>query len=850
MSCKYLEDGTKVVKTGAWSGGPGCHGGCGVELYVKDGKLMKVEGDEDHPFLHGRLCPRALALTQYAYHPNRLQYPLRRVGARGEGKWARISWDEALDEIEYKFKKIREEDGAESMVFGQGTGRDAGGSLIFLAYAYGSPNWTLFGLSGIACFTPRLAAMNMVAGDIQFEDAAQCFPDRYDDPEFVPPKLMIIWGRGTRGSQCADHYYSAHWVIDLMKKGTKIIVVDPRQTWLSTRSEKFLQLRPGSDCALALGMINIIIQEDLYDHDFVENWTYGFEDLKKRAAEYTPELVEQLTWVPKEDMIEVARMYAKAKPASIRWGQPLDSNANSIGTIQALNCLWAITGNLDVPGGEIIARPPYKVTIYPYSTWETVQLYGQEFVDMMNLKRIGCDKYPLVKNFRSWAISDDVLEQMETQKPYPIRGVYLYTNNFMACTAQDPYRYYNAVKKLDFNVVADTFMTPTCEAIADLVLPGTTFAEKDSVFTTGVPLNAISKQIQVAECRSHWEVAFELAKRLNPQSCPWPTLKDLFNDRIKVSGKTFDELADSPWDLAPKEHESGCSGYYRYKKGLLRTDGKPGFNTPTGKVELFSTLLEQYGADPLPRHEEPIESPISTPELMDEYPLILITGRRMPTMFHSEHRQIPWLRQFEEEPIVELNPKTAEKMGLEDGQWVWIEGVRGKCKRKLKCTPVIHEKIAMAPHAWWLTATEGAEPNLYGVCDINVNQLIPTGLNHPLTGYGGAPTKTMLCKIYPLGENDAIPTENTKVNRLDFSNLYDQVPAEDMNAPDYRGDKPTEFATREAWDIPQNTPSYSFKHPQENMEVKHQDLEEVYRVNKAYKAKYKPYSFEPCSQPR
>ena len=845
MAFQYNDKDVKVVKTGAWSGGPGCHGGCGVELYIKDGKLLKVEGDPDHPFLQGRLCPRALALSQYAYHPNRLQHPLRRMGARGEGKWARISWDEALDEIEYKFKKIRQEDGAESMVFGQGTGRDAGGSLIFLAYAYGSPNWTLFGLSGIACFTPRLAAMNMVAGDIQFEDAAQLSPERYNDPEFVPPEVMIIWGRGTRGSQCADHYYSSHWVIDLMKRGTKFIVIDPRKTWMSTRAEKFLQIRPGTDCALALGMLHVIINEGLYDKEFVEKWCYGFEDLKERVQEYTPERVAEITWAKAEDIVAIARMYAKAKPASIRWGQPLDSNANSIGTIQALNSLWAITGNLDVPGGEIIARPPYKVTIYPYSTWETVQLYGQEFVDMMNKKRIGCDKYPLVKNFRSWAISDDVLEQMETQKPYPIRGLYLYTNNFMACTAQDPRRYYEAVKKLDFNVVADCFMTPTCQAVADLIIPGTTFAEKDSVFTTGVPLNAISKQIQVAECRSHWEVAFELAKRLNPQAVPWPTLKDLFDARIKVSGKTFDELAKNTWDLAPKDHPSGCSGYYRYEKGLLRNDGKPGFNTPTGKIELRSTLLEQYGADPLPHHEEPIESPLSTPDIYKEYPLILITGRRMPTMFHSEHRQIPWLRQFEQEPIVELNPKTAEKLGLTDGEWVWIEGVRGKCKRKLRCTPVIHEKIAMAPHAWWLPETEGAAPNLYGVWDINVNQLIPTGFNHPKTGYGGAPTKTMLCKIYPLGENDAIPTENTKVNCLAFSDLYDEVKPEDMTAPGYRGDKPTEFATEESWNIPQNTPVYSFKHPQENMEVKHLDLADTMERIHAFKAKFEDEVYTP-----
>ena len=151
-------DNVKEYRMGLWSPGPGCHGGCGAKVYVKDGKFLKVEGDENHPWHEGRLCPRALALRQYIHHPDRLQYPLKRVGERGDGKWQRISWDEALDTCEHRLREIRDKWGAESVIFGQGTGRDSGGPIIFLAYAYGSPNWTLWGLSGIACFTPRLAA--------------------------------------------------------------------------------------------------------------------------------------------------------------------------------------------------------------------------------------------------------------------------------------------------------------------------------------------------------------------------------------------------------------------------------------------------------------------------------------------------------------------------------------------------------------------------------------------------------------------------------------------------------------------------------------------------------------------
>jgi anaerobic selenocysteine-containing dehydrogenase len=420
------EDEVKIIKMGAWSAGPGCHGGCGVKVYIKDGKLIKVEGDEDHPYLQGRLCPRCLALTQYIYHPDRLRYPLKRIGERGEGKWQRISWDEAMNICETRMRVIRDKYGAESIIFGQGTGRDSGGPLIFLAYAYGSPNWTLFGLSGIACFTPRLAAMHQIEGDATFPDAGQFFPLRYNDPEWRAPKILISWARNLQGSQCTDHYFSGHWVVDMMKRGTKLIVIDPVCSWEASRAEIWLQLRPGTDGALAMGMLNVIINENLYDKEFVDKWTYGFDKLRDRVNEYTLDKVAEITWVPKEKIIQAARLYATSKPAAIRFGQPLDSNAEATATIHALVCLWTITGNLDIPGGNVIARPPFGVTIYPYSTQEVIQLYGQEFVDKMNKKRIGVDKYPLVKNFRSWALSDMVLESLTLLKAYGVRRTTLW----------------------------------------------------------------------------------------------------------------------------------------------------------------------------------------------------------------------------------------------------------------------------------------------------------------------------------------------------------------------------------------------------------------------------------------
>jgi len=737
----------QVYKMGAWSPGPGCHGGCGVEVHVKDGKVVKVEGMDDHPWYQGRLCPRALAMTQYIYHPDRLKHPMKRVGERGEGKWERISWDEAYDICEKRLKDIAAKWGPESVVFTQGTGRDVGGMMTLLAYAYGSPNWTMLGLSGHSCFTPQLAAGYVMQGDFTFPDAAQFLKKRYDDPEFVPPKVTISWG-STLNRACVDHYWSGHWFIDLMKRGAKLIVIDPRCTWEATRAALWLQPRPGTDGALALAFLNVVVKENLYDKKFVEKWCHGFDKMAERVQQFTPKWASELSWVPEEKIIQAARMFAENRPASIEIGRPVEGNPEGNQVIMNIHRLIAITGNLDVPGGNAICRSAYTVTTYPYSTEEVIQLYGADLHWKLSQKRIGADKYPLVKNFRAWAQEDSVIEQMETGKPYPIHGLWIQANNFLANQAQDTRRHYEACKKLDFVAVVEIFMTPTAQLLADIVLPAASFPEKDSLYCIGGPLNIIRKVVEVPECKSDWEINFTLAKRINPAAVPWKDVKEMLTDRMKPSGYTFDQLCDKVWDLAPKGHPCGSTPYRRYESGLLRPDKKPGFRTPTGKVELFCTKYKEWGYDPLPYYKEiEPEGPIKTPELYKKYPLIMMTGRRSPVLFHSEHRQIPWLRSLDPDPIVEINPETAKAQGIENGAWVWIEGTMGKFKRKAKVTPIIHPRTIMVAHAWWLPETEGKSPNNYGIWDLNCNQAIPMGYND-VSGFGGGPISGMLCKVY------------------------------------------------------------------------------------------------------
>jgi anaerobic selenocysteine-containing dehydrogenase len=732
----------KVVRTTIWSAGCGTHGGCGAKVYVKNGKVTKIEGDENHPWNQGRLCAKGLAVCQYMYHPDRVTHPLKRVGERGEGKWGRISWDEAYDICERKLKEIRDKYGAESVLFAQGTGRDMGGPITYLAYAYGSPNWVQIGLAGHACYTPRLGAMFATQGCYTVVDCSQFLEKRYDDPQWTPPKYIIIWGVNPP-TGCVDAFYG-HWIIDCMKRGSKLIVVDPRVTWMASRAEVHLQNRPGSDTAVALGMLNVIINEGLYDKEFVDKWCYGFEELKKRVQEYPPDKAAEIAWVPKEKIIEAARLFATNKPSAIHWGEPIEAGTEGTVSSQAINHIWAITGNIDIPGGMVIAKPSHGVATYPFSNEELLRIYGEELVKKLNELRVGANRYPMIKNFRAFVQPDVLIEQMETGKPYPIKAAWIQSSNVIGGQAADPRRHLNALKKLEFIAVVDLFHNPTSMALADIFLPAAAFPEKESFRSWWAPLAVLVKAVDVGECKSDWEINLELAKRLSPRPIPYKTVKDLINDRLKVAGLTYDELAKKgSWEMPP---EGPSKPYYRYERGLLRKDNKPGFDTPTGKVELWSKRYEEWELDPLPYYEEQKESPVSTPELWEEYPLILATGRRSPVLFHAELRMIPWLREIDPDPIVEIHPETAKNLGIVDGEWVYIENKRGRVKFKAKVTPTSHPRVVSAAHGWWLPETEGKEPNLFCTWEHNINNLTSMG-NQGRSGFGGTNYRTGLCRI-------------------------------------------------------------------------------------------------------
>jgi len=733
---QWEEDGYTVTRSSAWSA-PGCHEGCGVLLYTRDGVLEKVEGDPEDPFSRGKLCPRCLTLPSTIYHPDRIKYPMKRVGARGEGKWEQITWDEAFDTCEREMRKIAEKWGPESIHFQRGTGRDIYWHAGRLAWAYGSPN-EYGALSGISCYIPRLAAQIMTIGGQTIADFAQFFADRYDNPDWKCPETIMLWGCNPTISN--PDFFLGHWITDAMKMGSKLVTIDPRVTWMAAKSDIHLQLRPGTDGALAMGMLNYIIQENLHDSEFIDNWTFGFEQLAEACVPYTLDRVAEITGVPKEKIAAAARLYAESKPASVVWGLALDMQKAGVAAANAVNALWVVTGNLDVPGGNIYTQFPGGVTQNMMGAWGHTDILTEQ----QQNKRLGIDKYPMYRFGLVFSSPDEALLSAETGQPYPMKGLWIQTTNPMVCMFQDTKRWYNAVKDLEFIAAVDIFMTPTIEALADIVMPATTFPEKKSFRGTYYFLSTINDPVtRVGEVRSDAEIDMELGRRFNSEAWPWENEEQILDEILAPAGLSYQELRENG-PVYPQYV------YKKYEKGLLRPDGQPGFMTQTGRVELYSTLFEQFGLPPLPYYEEPAKSPVSTPELMEEYPLILMSGVRSPAFFHSEHRQIPYLRQIHPDPCVEVHPDYAKEHGITDGDWVWIENDKDRIRQRAKLNPGLLPTCALGQHGWWFPEKKDAE--LFGMWDVNINRLLEACA---VSQFGfGSDIKCTVCKIYKVQEGE------------------------------------------------------------------------------------------------
>lgn len=589
--------------------------------------------------------------------------------------------------------------------------------------------------SGWSCYGPRLAATSYVLGAPYPElDYASQFPDGYDDPRWQRPECLVIWGKEPLKSN-PDGFWG-HSIVDMRKMGTEFIVVDPRLTWEAARAKYWLQLRAGTDTALGMAMCNIIISEDLYDHDFVERWCFGFDEFAERVKTMSVEDAAEICGLDPEKIREAARFFANSKPAAIQWGLAVDQKPNGIQMGHCILAMMAICGCVDIPGGNIMGAIDIGGLGSGYTDLEP-QSKMNEF--------IGIKEFPAMVKTQLFDHPDSLLDHMESEENI-CKMSFFQTANAIACPCNLPKRWENAINKMELNVVQDIVMTPTAEACCDVFLPVATYAEFDMYVAThygacGTWVGSINKACEVGEAKSDLTIMRELGMRLRPELWEdYPTDIDYLNKaKLNTLDITFEELS-----------EHGCwhvdYEYKKYERGLLRADGQPGFMTPTGRVELYSTMMEAWGDDPLPYYEEPPTSPISTPEYAEKYPLVLSTGARTWSYFHSEQRHVPLLREVTPWPQVEINPVDAEAYGIAEGDWVWLENDNGKCKMRASIQPGQKKGSLTSQHGWWYPEREASAPSLYGVYEVNVNNLVPYKSIGKL-GWG-APYKCLMCKIY------------------------------------------------------------------------------------------------------
>jgi anaerobic selenocysteine-containing dehydrogenase len=681
-----------------------CHIGCGVLVQIDQGKVVKIEGDPESPLNHGQLCPKGLASQEYLYHPQRLGYPLKRAGKRGEGKWKRISWEEALITIADALARVRDQNGPLSVAFMRGGAKGLQDDyLTRFANAFGSPN-----LTGVAhvCAIPRRNASQLTYG----------FPTAPDLDH--PPTCIMIWGMN---GQETLHFVHRR-VMDAVAKGAKTIVIDPQKTKESEQADLWVKPRPGSDLALALGVLNVILEENLYDASFVEKWTIGFDQIKDHLRSYSPENVAEITWVSPETVRKIARVYATSKPACILWGNAIDQGVNSFQTARAVCILRAITGNLEVPGGELrwISPPILGRGSSAFGLHDRIP-------PEVRRQRVtaGEDLLPI----SLYALAQGAFEAMTSGDPYPIKAAFIQGCNALL-THSHGHHIYQALNNLDFLAVSEMFMTPTA-ALADIVLPVATYLEFDSLVE---PLHFMpvvlvqQKVVRVDERRSDYEILRDLAVRLEIGADFWEEETEALDFLLSPAGMTFEEFRKVGYLTGTKQY---------------RTYLSKGFPTRSGKVEFFSDQLREWGFDSLPDYKEPPETPKTSPDLLNDYPLIMTSGR-CTHYRHSGGRQIGSLRKSHPEPLAHIHPETAQAYGIREGEWMEIETKRGRIRQRAALTSDIDPRVVLVEFGWWYP--EDAASELYGWSKSNVNIL--TDDQPPFNcEMGSTNLRGILCKV-------------------------------------------------------------------------------------------------------
>jgi anaerobic selenocysteine-containing dehydrogenase len=694
-----------------------CPSGCGVEITMRGEQLHRIKPMEGHPL--GIVCTRGVHAEDVVYSPDRLRFPMKRVGNRGEGRLEKISWEEAIEISARLMKGVVEKHGPESMAIYSGRGGfeqslldmfpTGGYDTICSNFVFplGSPN--TFSCSSLCNNSHRVIAPVATFGT----SFGRLFPD------FDRSERIFVWGSNPATDSPPIHLKE---ILEAKARGAKTTVIDPLRTYTAEKSDEWIGIRPGTDGALALGMIHVMMEKGLYDTAFADDWTHGLPELREYVKGFSPKVVEKITWVKAEKVVKMAESVAKPR-TSLLLHTGLEYADSGVQNIRALFILWALSGNLDRPGGLV------------FRMRQAFPLQKNRMEPPKGKPPIGSDRHPLYCDLNRSGHFLEMPRAILKGDPYPIRGMVVLGGSIITAFP-DPEQWRRSFKALDCLVVIDRFLTNDA-LYADVVLPATTMFEITSYKWYPGHLSFRERIVPpVGEAKNDTLLLAELAKALGYGDRYPQTEEAVLEFAFKRSPVAIEQLKSNPEgvSLAPSPMV-----YEKYRTGHLRKDGKPGFETPSGKFEISSNLLKKYGYEPLPIYEEPSEGPIGSPELAVEFPLVLTTGTRIQSAFRSQHLNIPGLLKLQDKPNILIHPEDAEPRSVRDGDRVWLKTKRGKVSFYAKVTDRIRKGV--------IEANMGGGGPLQPLTwrEANVNELTDPENRDPISGF--PVFKALLCEV-------------------------------------------------------------------------------------------------------
>ena len=699
-----------------------CGAACAVRVHLEGGRIRRLSPRPDHP--HGITCRRITRVEDIVYAPQRLLYPQRGSGPRGRRSLARIGWEEALDQVVQGLREIARRHGPEAVCLytGRGTFEQSLWEMLSpagvretsawsLLFPFGSPNTTG---AGANCYAAQgVIAPALLSGVWKL--------DTFADLERT--ELVVVWGTNPAN---ASPPLAMAGIRRARARGARVLVVDHRRTeTVRAADARWLAVRPGTDGALALAMIQVLIEERLYDRRFVEDWTVGFEELAAYVREFSPERAEAITCVPAAEIRDAARRIGRARGACLLHDTGLEYTNSAVQNVRAVLILFALAGHFDSPGGNVISIPPWSFQVNR----------SRRVPAPAGKIPIGAERHPLYTRYRHEAQAMELPRAILEGKPHPIRALLVFGASLLTAYPQ-PELWRRALAALDFLLVVDRL--PTEETLfADVVLPAATAFEHGGYIVQGRHVAVRRPVIEpLGEARSDWDIAISLARRLGYGHLYPGSSDEMLEWAFEGTGLDLEELKRHPEGI---QVPAPPMRYRKWELGLLRPDGRPGFDTPSGKFEIASALLKEHGYDPLPVFRPPTEGPLGSPELAREYPLVFSSGARNKEFFNSQHHHLEALLARYPRPLVWIHPADAAPRGIADGDRVSVRTARGRVLYTARVTEDILPGVVEADaHGGGLSAAPAWR-------ECNANELTDFENRDPISGF--PVYKALLCQV-------------------------------------------------------------------------------------------------------